>query len=57
MAYQIFDSMDKPCSLKTENEQSLLGQLETLREENEEEEGRYTYAIGKWIGNEVTYDF
>jgi len=55
--YQIFDSMDNPCSRIKGRPDLLYDQLDRLQEEAEEEAWPITYAIGKVLpdGN-VTFE-
>lgn len=56
--YQIFDSMDRPCSPKMEHEADLHQDLMVLQLEAAEENTGYTYAIAKvYDDGTVTYDY
>ena len=44
--FQIFDSMDRPCSPPTSSVRALWKDLERLQHEAAEEPSRLTYAIG-----------
>lgn len=55
--YQIFDSMDRPCSRIKGRADLLYDQLDKLQRESEDERWGVTYAIGEILpdGN-VTFD-
>lgn len=58
MIFQIFDSMDRPCTARTMHEHELHHALMVLREEAEEDNTGLTYAIGKVLPDDsVTFEY
>jgi hypothetical protein len=55
--YQIFDSMDQPCSRIKGRADLLYDQLDKLQKEAEDDAWPITYAIGKILPDgSVTFD-